>query len=569
MCTESNSLLTTRVRLSRQHTIDWDPVAWRRIIVIGVGLLSLGISLWQLTLPNIVSFYDSGVYLAASIHLVSGAMPYRDFVFPQPPGILILMSPAAIFSHFFGSHDGFMLTRVLTALTTAVNASLLSWLVRHRGATAMLISGAGIAVLPVASLVSTSLKLEPYCILLVLIGSTVIFKHELNEHHVTTSSLVVSGLFFGLAGLVKLFAIFPCTALALCLFACYRSRAFIFISAAAGTFIALSLPFFALAPRNFVTQVITWALFRPSNPTVDPSIVNRLIAMTGFSITRISPSPTAVIVIFIALICIVALGYWRRLARESIDLYLLIAAVFTAMGLLIAPKSALYYFYFSSPFLLAVLGISVARLGEPVRTLLRHVDVTTGFHQFLQWIISVLGISVVCSLVVLTAASYNEYGVFAGLNTSSLSVITNSIPAGSCVVYDYVAYGVIANRLQSSNPSCPKVVDSDGMWLGWGYHELPPSPQFVAQWKSYFEMANYVVLHDPATDYVPWDHSLRTWFTKNYHLVAYRYQVFVFENDHPRSASRATHAKLSDSPLRRSPSSEERTPATVPTVRGS
>jgi len=48
--------------------------------------LSLGMSLWQLSVPEFLSSYDSGVYLAATIHLISGVLPYKDFTFVQPPG---------------------------------------------------------------------------------------------------------------------------------------------------------------------------------------------------------------------------------------------------------------------------------------------------------------------------------------------------------------------------------------------------------------------------------------------------------------------------------------------------
>ncbi|MGA2123761.1 MAG: hypothetical protein ABSG58_04965, partial [Acidimicrobiales bacterium] len=107
-------------------------------------------SFWQITRPEFVGVYDSGVYLAASIRLISGALPYRDFVFVQPPGILICLSPAALFSRVFGSHDGLILARVMTAFVSAANVSLLCLLVRHRGRTAMIIAGLGLAFMPIA-----------------------------------------------------------------------------------------------------------------------------------------------------------------------------------------------------------------------------------------------------------------------------------------------------------------------------------------------------------------------------------------------------------------------------------
>ena len=103
--------------------------------------------LWQLSVPELVGYYDSGV-LAATMHLISGVLPYKDFVFVNPPGLLILLTPFGVVCRIFGSHDGLIVARVATSIVTAANVSLLAWLVRHRGRVAMLIAGLGLALLP-------------------------------------------------------------------------------------------------------------------------------------------------------------------------------------------------------------------------------------------------------------------------------------------------------------------------------------------------------------------------------------------------------------------------------------
>ena len=179
------------------------------VIVLGTGLLSLGMSIWQITRPELVGVYDSGVYLAASIRLISGALPYKDFVFVQPPGILICLSPAALFSRVFGSHDGMILARVMTAFVSAANVSLLCLLVRHRGRTAMIIAGLGLAFMPIAVDISSALFLEQYVVFFVLLGALVIFSPLATRPRMTTLCLVLGGTLFGFAGLVKVWAFFP------------------------------------------------------------------------------------------------------------------------------------------------------------------------------------------------------------------------------------------------------------------------------------------------------------------------------------------------------------------------
>ncbi len=43
-----------------------------------------------------VTEYDDGTYFGSALRLVTGVLPYRDFVTVQPPGITLLLAPAAL-----------------------------------------------------------------------------------------------------------------------------------------------------------------------------------------------------------------------------------------------------------------------------------------------------------------------------------------------------------------------------------------------------------------------------------------------------------------------------------------
>jgi hypothetical protein len=106
-----------------------------------------------------------------------------------------------------------------------------------------------------------------------------------------------------------------------------------------------------------------------------------------------------------------------------------------------------------------------------------------------------------------------------------------------------VAFGVEANRLGSSHPHCPLVVDPVGIWMSWGYELKPPAPAFVAMWRAYFRSAPYFVTqHDvslplvrvAATSHypaVPWTKGLQSWFEDHYHLLVHRDGIFIYVND--------------------------------------
>lgn len=510
--------ITGRLRFSQIHAI-----------AIGVGLLSLGLSLWQLTVPGLLNFPDSGVYFAASFHLVTGAMPYRDFTFVQPPGILLLMSPVTLISRLIGTHDGFILARVVDALVTALNASLLAWLIRHRGRTAMVVAGAGLALMPVAAFVSSGVRLEPFLVCFILLGSLAVFSRN-EDRDASTRQLVVCGLLFGAAALVKLWALFPFIALIVCLVPRYRRRIFIVIGAAAAGFTAVCLPFFLSAPRSFISQVFVEQINRKANTGSNEGFIFRLKAMSGFLYTSLEPTSKEVVIAFVALLLFVVIAYARRVEHETVDIFLLLAGLLSVGGLLVASNFYEYYAYFTAPFLFGVLGICLARVGAPIRALLHADRASQGLRRIGAGLCTLGGAALVVALLSYGTSFYSSFTPVYG-ETYPYSAITNLIPAGSCVLYSQVSYGVFSDRLASDDSSCPNVVDPNGMWLAWGDGLIAAAPNFTAEWKSYFESSQYVVMTVPYAQVIPWDQSLTSWFASNYYLLYGQSYVYIYAKD--------------------------------------
>lgn len=502
-----------------------------QVIALLIFCLSLGMSLWQLSVPQFLSSYDSGVYLAATVHLVSGVLPYKDFTFVQPPGILLLMSPVAVFSRIFGTHDGFILARVVSSFATALNAALLACLVRRRGRLAMVLAGGGLAFIPVSFFVSSSLTLEPYCILFVLLGALVVLDSDANGEVVTTRRFAVGGLLLGFAALIKLWAIFPFVALALCLMPKYRRRVAVFVAAAASCFVVVALPFFLAAPRNFLSEVFGEQLFRQAAPIQGAGIGYRLMVMTGFGPTSIAPSPGTAEVAFGVLVVLVAVSLALRAPRGCIDGFVILATLFSGGALLYSAEFFPYYGYFLAPFLLGVVGLTVARLVAPLRAMASEMSMTKAFRRALRWASVAGGALIIFALVLYVTSFYSTYAFGLGLNGPEFAAITNRIPAGSCVVYSEVSYGIETNRWVSRDPKCPTLVDPLGMWMAWGYQTRPAAPAFAQQWKSYFERARYVVLSAPGDALVGWDANVETWFSEHFHLMYHHDYVYIYRAD--------------------------------------
>ena len=498
-------------------------------VVVGSVLLATGLCAWQLTLPGVltgVTEYDDGVYLGAALRFVSGVLPYRDFVFVQPPGIVLLMSPIALLGRAIGSSGALIVARVATMLVAGLNAGLTSLLVRSRGRLAMAVAGGTLAVFPLAVTADHTLLLEPYLVLFVLIGSTLVF----DRRDPSFRRVALGGLFFGVAGAVKLWAVFPFVALLVCFVPRWRARILPLFAGATLGFGILCLPFVVGAPDAFFHEVFIDQLFRESSVASPWSIGSRLAAITGFPGTAFSPpSPALAIGSLSALGALVLLAYGigRRELRR-VDVYVLLAALGSTLGLLAGRQFYRHYAYFSAPFLAALLGVSVSAAAETIRRIL-----TTGrrHRHPPSWTPTLVVMCAIAVLVLLVveetsyARSYLPYAVSGpGYIVDPGAAIDAVIPDGSCVIFDEAILTIESNRFSSSVPNCPKVVDPYGMWLSFGpspspTSSAPSSTSFVATWKSYLEAAQYLVLWVPESDYIPWDPSLLSWFDKHYRPV--------------------------------------------------
>ncbi|MDP9418350.1 MAG: hypothetical protein M3P48_11110, partial [Actinomycetota bacterium] len=70
--------------------------------------------------------YDDGVYYAGATALVSGRMPYQDFLFLHPPGILLALAPFAGLGRLTSDATGLAGARVAFLVLGSVNTALVT-----------------------------------------------------------------------------------------------------------------------------------------------------------------------------------------------------------------------------------------------------------------------------------------------------------------------------------------------------------------------------------------------------------------------------------------------------------
>ena len=127
--------------------------------------LALALRLFTLSRPGYltgITEYDDGVYIGGSVRMTEGQLPYLNFAFIQPPGILELMLPVALLAKLTTTVKALAVARLLTALASTACIPLAGNLVRYRGAMVTAVTCGVLAVYPPDLTTAHTLLLEPW-----------------------------------------------------------------------------------------------------------------------------------------------------------------------------------------------------------------------------------------------------------------------------------------------------------------------------------------------------------------------------------------------------------------------
>jgi hypothetical protein len=485
--------------------------------------------LFTLTRPGYltgITEYDDGVYLGAALRMTEGVMPYKDFAFVQPPGILLLMAPVALIAKITTTVKALALARVLTALASAACVPLAGNLVRYRGTVVTLVTCGVLAVYPDDIATAHTLMLEPWMNLLCLLAVNAAFRRG---RLASPRRLAWAGLVLGFAAAVKFWAAAPAAVLlALCLLDREKRvpRVRAYLPALAAGFIVTVAPFLLSAPTAFIHSTITDQAVRAGSTV---PLGARLANLTGMidilsNMGRISlnagthsmysagtspdllesssagwlPVMATVVLVAVIVICYVLQG--RLLSQlEWLAAATAVIAVAAILG-----YSAFFYHYadFPAPWLALTLGGAAGLLaGRPAwRTLV--ID----------------AIAVV--LILVAALQIRE--TFP-MRQSTAQALAHLIRPGSCVITDEVSLTIAADRFADTPPGCPVIIDSlaatlvlsNGVSPQGGVNQMP---LVVDAWKSWLGKADYVWLSPGhgSKRRIPWTPALSDWFNATF-----------------------------------------------------
>ena len=267
------------------------------LLMLGLACLAVAVRLLSMNASGGLGAalgYDDGVYFAATNALLHGQLPYGDFVFLHPPGILLIGAGPVSASHWIGLDDAQTLTVVRAVFVGlgALNTVLVFLAGRHLSRMAGLSAALLYATWLPAVRPERSILLEPV-VALGTLAALVLIPPVTARKTSGRWRPVVAGSLGGLAIATKFWAVVPILVVALGLLVVRRWRTTTAYLATALASLALCVaPFLALTGDRLWQMVVASQLERP--PMGD-SRLHRLaliMGLDGAPLTHlVSPNP--------------------------------------------------------------------------------------------------------------------------------------------------------------------------------------------------------------------------------------------------------------------------------------
>jgi MFS family permease len=488
------------------------------VLVWVFAVLSAAITLYQVSRPGFLFGLtpDISSWLGSSIRLVHGALPYRDFDLLQPPGFPLLASPFAFLSEAVGTRDALAVLRLCTPLLAAGSVLLIGKVVRHRGATAVIVACGIMAFYPAELYTLRAGLLESVVDFFCVAGAALIFEGD--SFSPSWRRILLGGIAFGFAMAVKAPGIVPILVLTVLCASDFRRRLLPFLAGAVLGFGVPTLPFFLLAPGSFLRDILTAALSSAPGTHRVP-VLARLGDITG--VNAVNGGTTDVIITTVVIVAIVAASFVLRPRRRptTLEWYAISATVLAVMVQLLPAYYFANYTAFVAPFLGLLLGLSLARLFEPPA----------------RWV-------GVCIAAAAVALLFTQQAISAhNLRTRDIAgVVDAEIPAGGCALSDAPEQLMTTNRFVATAPGCNTMIDPEGATLSYGFG----SAGAEHLWMVCVERADYIVTTTPFQHwYIPPDAQLRHYVSVNFQLHVVGKELFYVRNGFPYGNVESSEAR--------------------------
>ena len=492
----------------------------RNLIVAGFAVIVALISGYgQFTLGYLAhrTWYDDGVYMGAATRLGHGVVPYRDFVFLHPPGILVLLTPFALVGRVVGTAAANEAARLFVMAAAVAAVFLFAGVVRVRPDLALAVGLAVFVLHPDVIVSDQAVYLEPLLIVACLLGTALVFDGE--ELAAAHARWWWGGAVFGFACGLKLWAAFPILAIVLIAAVMRRwADAARLALASAAVFSLVCLPFLLFAPSAFVRYVLVVQASRtdPASATLTSRVGNLLYLPSRLLYLDSSIAENRGIVAVAVLLALSVVAWsivrTRRRPLTALEWYSFVCAGLVVAAFLLAGDYFAHYGAFAALFFGLVASGTIARLLSGDTT----AKARENERRFAPVAITA-GLLVAVALLV----AYDVHIVRVTtpdqkLSASALARIADVVPSGSCVVTDNASVLLMSGRFTADRSDCPQAVDSFGTELALTNGRLDrvrETEKLQQTWRSWLEHADFLVLNEPdlgrAAESDGWDQRVR------------------------------------------------------------
>jgi hypothetical protein len=342
---------------------------------------------------------------------------------------------------------------------------------------------------------------------------------------------------FGFAGAIKLWAVFP----VLVTLALWWRRGsggpgswrrgswrppLAYLGGLVAGFCVPVVPFFALAPRAFLRDVVTSQLTRVDVSRVSAS--DRLTSLSGLS--AFSPVSRAVVLAWCVGLagfvgwCVLRASVLTRRPPPRLEWFALLSAVLVLASFLWPADYYLHYGWFFAPFLGLAVALPAARLLTAGRS-----GLTSPRFGGLGGSALLIGLAVIV-IVVMAEVQLRQEARLTAISPSAAA--QRHIAAGACVLTDNSALTIVADRFSSRSAGCSALVDAIGTdyALASGRNGVTGAgriPALQAVWRTALAHAQYVWIACPpeagpgckSNRRVPWTPSLTGYLSRHFRRV--------------------------------------------------
>src|SRR3954469_11933082 len=224
--------------------------------------LRLGVVLFSHGGAGGIYGYDAGVYYSAADALTFGRVPYRDFIFLPPPGLMVFLTPFAALGRLTTDHAGYIVANLFFDVLAAINAVVVWTIARRWGLSrrSAVVGGLFYAGWWGGINAEIGVRLEPLGTFTFLCGIVLLAGRE----QVSRSRAVAAGALLAAACCVKIWWVVPVLVVLAwhLLHRPLRGRAGYLAAGAVAAGLAITGPFFALAGGEMWRRVVSDQLGR-------------------------------------------------------------------------------------------------------------------------------------------------------------------------------------------------------------------------------------------------------------------------------------------------------------------